>query len=80
MRRVFSRRMQDNAVIYLHYRPMLTVQGAFGNRLGWLHATSSGAPVLRSEASWRTISGVIVVLPKSTLFIQFRRWIRWRSS
>ncbi len=44
-----------------------------GNGVHWAHASLTGWPVLGDEASWRTISGVIVVWPGRMTFIYFRR-------
>jgi hypothetical protein len=46
----------------------------FGNhRVGFLHAAKGGAPVLRGEASWRTVSGVYGNVFGGFFTLQWRR-------
>lgn len=41
--------------------------------LHWAHAAPGGGPVLRNEASWRTISGLLVNTPRGAVWLFFRR-------
>jgi hypothetical protein len=42
-------------------------------RVGFMHAHKGGAPVLREEASWRTINGIYVNHPWGFFTLCFRR-------
>lgn len=42
-------------------------------RVGFMHAHKGGAPVLRTESSWRTINGVYLNTRWGWLRVLFRR-------
>lgn len=42
-------------------------------RVGFMHAHKGGAPVLKTEASWRTVNGVYVNTKWGWLRVLFRR-------
>ena len=51
-------------------RPLISC--GFG--LHWAHAAPDGGPTLKTESSWRTVSGVIANTPRGAVFVYFRRW------
>lgn len=69
----FSRQLGDDAVVTLHPK-----KSRLWRRVSVTYATKDGSPVLRSECSWRTVNGVVFVLRRSTLFVEFRRRSKWR--
>lgn len=44
-----------------------------GRRVGFMHALKGGAPVLKTEASWRTINGVFINTRWGYISFCFRR-------
>lgn len=42
-------------------------------RVSLSHATSNGGPVLKGEASWRTVNGVAFYTRKNHVWVLFRR-------
>lgn len=51
-------------------RPMLGVR--YG--IGLSHGRRGGGPVLRTEASWRTVNGLWINTPRGACWLLFRRW------
>lgn len=44
-----------------------------GRRAGFMHAHKGGAPVLKTESSWRTINGLFVNTRWGYAYVLFRR-------
>lgn len=70
--RWFSRKLSDGAIFTLHPKRVV-----LWHRVNVLHAQKDGSPVLRSESSWRTVSGVAFAFRRSTLLVQFRGRKEW---
>lgn len=69
-----SKKPSWQRAIWFKPRPPGRVPSFIGDRrVGFMHAHKDGAPVLRSESSWRTINGVYVNTKWGWLRVLFRR-------
>jgi hypothetical protein len=49
-------------------------------RINWVHGEPGGGPVLKTEASWRTINGIVVRTRNSQTFLHWRRLPKYLRS
>lgn len=69
-----DRHYPDQKVFYWKGRTPGRRAIVFGTRrVGFLHASKNGGPVLIGESSWHTVSGVYVNTPWGFGLVQFRR-------
>ncbi len=73
MVKLFSTKQFDSgrSVIWVHRPKYLWYP-----RAAVIHARANGGPVLKTESSWRTVSGFLFRLRRRVVFVQFRRFCR----